>query len=258
MPGVTFRRRASEVHGGFGSWGLRALAALGRQGEPSLLGSRFSDSFRGRFASRFRLGSEGTTTQSFRTSLRRWRERLSRGDSPRALRLRSGSAGVHWLRPVEAVSCSKHVLRSARERGDGTSGNRRRAKAAVMRYGCWRGEFVEGYEPRCGEASRQDQGDRDLSRARVRGRRKRNEPHGRYQVAINLGLARRANRHGGETPRRRNVMPGWHQAYEAEPFGAKWEKPARRVCRRRGRRMTKRGGSASTSASVGVGGGPAL
>jgi len=34
----------------------------------------------------------------------------------------------------------------------GTCGNRKKATAAVMRYGCWRGEFVEGYEPRCGEA----------------------------------------------------------------------------------------------------------
>jgi hypothetical protein len=39
---------------------------------------------------------------------------------------------------------------------------------------------------------------------RVRERRKRSEPHGRYQVATDLGLARGVNRHGGEKPRRRN------------------------------------------------------
>jgi hypothetical protein len=33
----------------------------------------------------------------------------------------------------------------------GQDGNGRKATAAVMRYGCWRGEVFEGCEPRCGE-----------------------------------------------------------------------------------------------------------
>jgi len=99
---------------------------------------------------------------------------------------------------------------------------------------------------------------RDSSHARARGRRKRNEPHGRYQVAIDPGLARRANRQGGEKPRRRNAMTGWYRAYEAASFGRSWVKPACWEYRRRGRRMTKKGGLASISASVGVGGKPAL
>jgi len=51
----------------------------------------------------------------------------------------------------------ERTLRRARDRGHGTSGNRKRAKAAVMRYGCRRGVFVEGYDLRCGDASRCDQ-----------------------------------------------------------------------------------------------------
>jgi hypothetical protein len=31
---------------------------------------------------------------------------------------------------------------------EGTSGNSRRETAAVMRYGCWRGTFFEGYTRR--------------------------------------------------------------------------------------------------------------
>jgi|KNS12BottometaT_FD_k123_64016_2 hypothetical protein len=76
---------------------------------------------------------------------------------------------------------------------------------------------------------------RDSFRVQVRGRRKRNEPHGRYQVAINLGLVRRASRHGGEKPRRRNMLFGWYRADEAASFGTMWEKPAHRECRRRGK-----------------------
>jgi hypothetical protein len=33
----------------------------------------------------------------------------------------------------------------------GQDGNGRKATAAVMRIGCWRGEIFEGCEPRCGE-----------------------------------------------------------------------------------------------------------
>jgi len=76
---------------------------------------------------------------------------------------------------------------------------------------------------------------RDSFRIQVRGRRKRNEPHGWYQVAINLGLVRRANHRGGEKPRGRNMLLGWYRADEAESFGATWVKPAHWVCRRRGK-----------------------
>jgi len=121
LRGVTLRRRANEIHSGFGFWGFQALVAFGRQGGSSLLGSKVGSSFRGRIASWLRLRSEGTTTQSFRTSLRRWRERLSRGDPPRALRLRSGSASTLRLRLMGAEGCSKHAFRSER-------GKRRRSK----------------------------------------------------------------------------------------------------------------------------------
>ena len=53
-------------------------------------------------------------------------------------------------------------------------------------------------------------------------------------------------------------MFGWYRTYEAEPFGAKWEKPVHWICRRRGRRMTEKGGLQSASTSVGVGSEPAL
>jgi hypothetical protein len=57
----------------------------------------------------------------------------------------------------EGGEALERALRRARDGGHGTSGNRKRAKAAVMRYGCRRGEFVEGYDLRCGDASRCDQ-----------------------------------------------------------------------------------------------------
>jgi hypothetical protein len=98
----------------------------------------------------------------------------------------------------------------------------------------------------------------DSSGVWVRERRKRSEPHGRYQVAIHLELARRASRHGGETPRRRNMAFGWHRVHKAAVLGRLWAKPARWVSRWRGRRMTRIEGSASASTSVDAGDGPAL
>jgi hypothetical protein len=50
-------------------------------------------------------------------------------------------------------------------------------------------------------------------------------------------------------------MFGWHRAYEASGLGLAWEKPAYQGCRRRGGRMTRKGGSAS---ATGFGRGQAL
>lgn len=66
----------------------------------------------------------------------------------------------------------------------GVSGNVKRARAAVMRYGCQRGEFVGGYKRRGDSRAAGQQ-----VTASPLARSKRDEPHGR------LGLQHARNRH---------------------------------------------------------------
>jgi hypothetical protein len=106
---------------------------------------------------------------------------------------RSGVDVVHWQRwPAKASSL--------RWRGNG-----RRAKAAVMRHGCWRGNPSKGPNRVAGTAldgstvhrasARSDGGPRTLETRRT---------PGRQRGATNPQPCRGENRRGGEKPRGRN------------------------------------------------------
>jgi hypothetical protein len=120
--------------GGFGR-GDPARGAFGRRVGPSLLGQGSCGSFQA--ARRLGLGPgggwPGAAVRSHRfggdgTAVPWWLTTRAPAS------VRAGSA--RRLRPVGAEGRPKRSLRRARERGYGTSGNRRRATAAVMRYGC--------------------------------------------------------------------------------------------------------------------------
>jgi hypothetical protein len=83
------------------------------------------------------------------------------------------------------------------------SANVEEATAAVMRYGCQRGEIFEGCEWRCRGRHAYGQG----SRARVAGVRNTANPV-RYWGATNPEPSDGSNRRGGEKPRGRHWLAG--------------------------------------------------
>jgi len=101
---------------------------------------------------------------------------------------------------------------------DGGGDNGKRARAAVMRYGCRRGECFEGYEPRCGERrallGRSERGLRVTKRASESERRETQRTlsgSGCKMSEPPCGASRR----GGESPRGRNAMcSGWSRHTE--------------------------------------------
>lgn len=113
--------------------------------------------------------------------------------------------------------------RPARCEPPGTGcGNGRRARAAAMRYGCWRGEPFEGCGPRRGEA-RAGPGSRwrcgSSALRLVLGPRaiKRDEPQGRQRGATNPRACCGASRRGGEkTTRTEQDVGAWKPRSEGE------------------------------------------
>ena len=68
--------------------------------------------------------------------------------------LRAGINGLYATRLGGLAVGNGHRPRSATSAGQ--DGNDRRATAAVMRYGCWRGEIFKGCEPRRGDSRPSD------------------------------------------------------------------------------------------------------
>jgi hypothetical protein len=127
--------------------------------------------------------------------------------------------------------------------------NGRRARAAVMRHGCRRGECFEGYEPRCGErhAAARPVGARAFGSTKqlVRGRCRETQRTLSGPDCNTSGPPDGANRRGGGNPRGRNTMrSGWSRRTE----GRRQRQPGvdiGRFNRRQGKTRAKprRGGS---------------
>jgi hypothetical protein len=81
--------------------------------------------------------------------------------------------------------------------------NGTRATAAVMQYGCWRGEVFEGCELRCRDPACPVW---PPSGGSSRWTAKGIEPHTRLRDATSPGPMTGGNRRGGANPRGRNVM----------------------------------------------------
>jgi hypothetical protein len=140
--------------------------------------------------------------------------------------------------------------------GAGQDGNGRRATAAVMRYGCRRGERFEGYEPRDGEWHQSLAGSEhrffgtDEATTTRANAGKRHEPRP-DRVAKHPSPQSGVSRRGGENPRGRNAMhrvvPA-HRREVATPSGSgrsrvKPEEGRTRVKTMRGGPVLVQGGS---------------